>query len=58
MSSSTHTAAGRYVMFDQTDDKVRQIMREARRTRLVAQPSWLALTLLVVAFNIIAVSSA
>jgi hypothetical protein len=48
----------RYVMFDQTQDKVGQIMHESPQSNLVTRPSWVALTLLIVAFNIIAASSA
>ena len=48
---------GPYVMLDQTRDKVRDIMRETRSPALVTRPSWLALALLVAAFNVIAISS-
>lgn len=56
--SPSHYPMPRYVMFDQTRDKVRQIMHEHPRAGLITSPSWLALTLLIVAFNIIAASSA
>ncbi len=56
--SSPQCAVTRYVMFDQSRDKVRGIMGERRQSELLARPSWLALTLLLVAFNIIAASSA
>ena len=48
---------GPYVNFDQTRDKVRDIMRETRSPPLVTRPSWLAFALLLVAFNVIAISS-
>lgn len=48
----------RYVMCDQARDTVRDIMREdVPRATLVEQPSWLALALLLVAFNLIAIVS-
>ena len=47
-----------YVMFDQARNKVPQIMREGSTPEMVSRPSWLALGLLVVAFNLIAASSA
>lgn len=48
----------RYVMCEQARDTVREIMREAPpRAALLPQPSWLALALLVVAFNLIAIST-
>lgn len=48
----------RYVMCDQARDTVREIMREqAPREPLLRQPSWVALVLLVAAFNLIAISS-
>ena len=47
----------RYVMFEQARDKVPGIMREHRPAAMVTRPSWIALGLLVVAFNIIAASS-
>lgn len=46
-----------YVMIDQARNKVPQIMRETRAPEMIKHPSWLALGLLVVAFNIIAASS-
>lgn len=62
MSSSLQAPLSRlpsgYVMFDQTRDKVARIMGERAASDLVARPSWLALGLLVVAFNIIAATSA
>lgn len=48
----------RYVMCDQARDTVREIMREGPPPAvLVSQPSWLALALLVVAFNLIAITA-
>jgi len=45
-------------MCDQAHDTVRDIMREGSpRGALVRQPSWLALVLLLVAFNLIAIAS-
>ena len=48
---------GPYIMLDQTRDKVRDIMRERDTATLVSRPSWLALALLLAAFNILALSS-
>ena len=45
-------------MFDQARNKIGQIMRDGDSPELVTHPSWLALGLLLVAFNIIAASSA
>jgi len=45
----------RYVMQDQARDTVNEFMRERPlRPALLEQPSWVALALLLVAFNLIA----
>jgi hypothetical protein len=46
----------RYVMHDQARDTVREIMCRPEATPpLVVRPSWLALALLLAAFNLLAV---
>ena len=47
-----------YIMRDQTRDKVTDIMRDPPAATLVTRPSWVALVLLVAAFNVIAITSA
>ncbi len=47
-----------YVMHDQAHDKLREITRGgAGRPALLEQPGWLALTLLLVAFNLLALGA-
>ena len=46
-----------YVMCDQARNTVQQIMHERRRETLLPHPSWLALGLLLVAFNIVTVTA-
>jgi hypothetical protein len=49
-------SASRYVMQDQAGDTVREIMcRSEARPVLVGRPGWLALALLLAAFNLLAV---
>ncbi len=48
----------RYVMCDQARDKLRDIMRPpTSRGTWLREPSWLALALLVAAFNLLAVTA-
>jgi hypothetical protein len=55
MSPTSHQAT--YIMHEQARDTVRQIMREQRAVPLVTHPSWLAFGLLLVAFNIITITT-
>lgn len=43
-----------YLMRDHARDTVRDIMGERPGERLLTRPSWVALTLLVMAFNLLA----
>lgn len=45
----------RYIMRDQAHDTVRDIMRDLPNRDLLTQPAWVAVTLLIVAVNLIAI---
>lgn len=46
-----------YIMRDQAHDTVQKIMHERRPDPLITHPSWLALGLLLVAFNIVTITA-
>ena len=64
MSTAHHARCHHYIMRDQVTAKVRAIMEEDPRRKgaardlpepLLSRPGWVAVTLLVVAFNLMAI---
>jgi len=70
MSVPAHSPTNHYVMVDQTSAKIRSIMDEGQARRrenagnrwegtgegpMLSRPGWVAITLLVIAFNLMAV---